>query len=96
MADSDAKSSLSAADDDEILNDLTSCFAKLDKQESLRQKFLDQFLSLCNPNDLMYLNSRLDERKCDLLSVLPIEIVEIILSKLDWRDLLSCCQVNIF
>lgn len=59
-----------------------------------RAQFIDKFISLCEPYDLMYLSMRIDETKRDFIWMLPTEVVEIILSYLDWTTLLKCCQVE--
>ena len=69
-------------------------FKKLETKE--KQAFIDSFLKLCEPNDLFYLNDKLEKYKKDFICLLPIEIVEIIFSYLDWQSLLSCCQVKYF
>ena len=66
-------------------------FLKLNSKE--RFKFIDRFMSLCDPSDLMHLNKKLNEYKRDFISLLPIEIAEQILGQLDWKTLLNCCQV---
>lgn len=62
----------------------------------LKKDFIDKLLSQCKPNDLHYLEAKLNEFKRDFLTYLPSEITHLILDYLDWKDLLNCCQVNIF
>ena len=59
-----------------------------------RFSFINKFLSLCKSEDLAYLMAKMDELKRDFLCMLPVEVVEIILVNLDWKDLLTCCQVR--
>jgi len=67
-------------------------YKKLDIRE--KQKFIDRFLKICEPDELFYLDDRLDKYKKDFICLLPIEIVEIIFGYLDWKSLLACCQVK--
>lgn len=70
-------------------------FLSILKQNSNRRRiFIDKLLAICEPSDLMHLSSRIDDYKRDFLSLLPIETVEAILAYLDWKTLLSCCQVE--
>ena len=71
---------------------MADIFAKLAGPERL--DFFDRMLRLCSSNDLMYLSTRLDECKRDFVSLLPTEVVDKILTYLDWKDLLSCSQVG--
>jgi hypothetical protein len=75
------------------LDKLESIFKTIPSCSDEKLKFINKFLSLCDPNDLMYLSKKLDEFKCDFVNLLPIEIVEIILRFLDIESLISCCQV---
>ena len=59
-----------------------------------RTQFLDTFLGLCEPDDLMHMSRRLDALKRDFICLLPLEVVEIVLNFLDTKSLLSCCQVS--
>ena len=59
-----------------------------------RTDFIHKFIDLCSPSDLAQVNMKLEELKRDFICMLPIEIVEVILSYLDWKSLLNCCQVN--
>jgi hypothetical protein len=59
-----------------------------------RKQFIDKFLTVCEPTDLIHLSQRLNEYKKDFISKLPVEIVELILGYLDWKSLINCCQVN--
>ena len=63
-------------------------------ERNAKQEFMDRFLKICEPDDLFYLNNKLENYKKDFICSLPIEIVEIIFSYLDWKSLLSCCQVR--
>ena len=69
-------------------------YKKLETKD--KQAFIDCFLKLSEPNDLFYLNDKLEKYKKDFICLLPIEIVEIIFRYLDWQSLLSCCQVKYF
>jgi hypothetical protein len=61
-----------------------------------RRLFIDEFLRMCNSNDLNYLSRKLDDYKRDFICLLPNELIEIVLNYLDWKSLLSCCQVELF
>jgi hypothetical protein len=58
-----------------------------------RRQFLDKCLLQCEPSDIEYLTTKLNEYKRDFILSLPLEIVEVILAKLDWKSLLNCCLV---
>lgn len=58
-----------------------------------RELFIDRLLAMCEPQDLVYLNKRLDEHKRDFFALLPLEIIERVLTFLDWQSILNCCQV---
>lgn len=77
----------------ELFNSLESKYDSIDKNE--RFTFINSFLNLCKPEDLAHLMTRMDELKRDFLCMLPVEVVEIILEYLDWKNLLTCCQVRI-
>jgi hypothetical protein len=77
--------------DTEIAKD---CLMHLKSNSINRQQFIDKLLALCDPADLIYLSRRVDAYKRDFISLLPIEVVEVILKFLDWRTILNCCQVN--
>ncbi len=72
---------------------IKECFDDLKANPNEKRMFIDDFLSLCDFADLMHLNNRLDDFKRDFIALLPNEIVEIIISNLDWETLLICAQV---
>jgi hypothetical protein len=74
-------------------SNLLEAFKELKENSSDRQEFIDSFLECCNSNDLFYLNSKLNDFKRDFLTILPNEIIQLILNYLDWKDLINCCQV---
>ncbi len=76
--------------EEERLEELFLC---LGNKQNERKRFLDKFLSLCQPSDMAHMSMKLDIYKQDLMKVLPTEVVEIILSFLDWKELLKCAQV---
>jgi len=73
---------------------IKDCFNDLQANSNEKRKFIDDFLSLCDSADLMHLSNRLADFKRDFIRLLPNEIVEIILSNLDWQTLLICAQVK--
>ena len=66
----------------------------LKENSDSRQNFIDKFLKICDSKDINYLSAKIDEYKKDFINLLPIEIVHLILSYLDWKTMLSCAQVG--
>ena len=75
-------------------SDFEENFKSLEVKE--KRLFIENFLKICDPAELFYLDSELDKYKRDFICLLPIEIVELIFRYLDWESLLLCCQVKFY
>lgn len=60
-----------------------------------RELVIDKLLAMCDTDDLVYLNKRVDDYKRDFFALLPLELIERILVFLDWQTILNCCQVDL-
>lgn len=65
------------------------------KNSKRRELVIDKLLAMCDTDDLVYLNKRVDDYKRDFFALLPLELIERILVFLDWQTILNCCQVEL-
>lgn len=74
--------------------EIDKAFLSLLKADSEKRKcFFMDYLKICQPEDLIFVEQSLADYKRDFFAYLPNEIVQIVIGFLDWKSLLNCCLV---